>query len=65
LGRGAWKLGRLSGGVGSGPDKISLDDWSFFIAVKAMEIGYEGRFGSWWNGGIEVIYSHTSVFLKK
>ena len=34
-------LGRLSGGVGSGPDKISLDGWSFFIAVKSIEIGCE------------------------
>lgn len=41
------------------------DDRSFFIAVKVIETGRQGRFGSWWNGGIEQVYSHMSVFFAK
>ena len=41
------------------------DDRSFFCAVKAMEIGRQRQFWSWWNGGIEVIYSHVSAFFEK
>ena len=33
--------------------------------MKAMETGRQGRFGSWWNGGIEQIHSHMSAFFAK
>ena len=41
------------------------DDRSFFIAVKVIETGRQGRFGSWWNGGYEELYSHMSAFFAK
>lgn len=41
------------------------DDRSFFIAVKVIETGRQGRFGSCESGGMRSFIHTPAIFLQK